>query len=190
MVHSVVAIDDHPFILESIRTYLEKSPNFQLIATAMDGAEGLRLLRDTSPDLAVIDINLPKLDGLEIVRRVRAQGQDVGIVMISGGKAIQDARLSMLAGANGYVGKSEAADLLLAAMTLARRGYLSFPLSSIGQDSAENPVPGILTKREARVLQLLAEGYSIAEIANRLGISPKTVSTFKYRISQKVDLPQ
>jgi len=81
--HSVVAIDDHPLVLESIQALLAGSPYLRLVATAADGAEGLQLIRSARPKLAIIDINLPSLDGLELVRRIRAQRQDIGIVTIS-----------------------------------------------------------------------------------------------------------
>ena len=184
--HSVVAIDDHPLVLESIQALLAGSPYLQLVATAADGAEGLQLIRSARPKLAIIDINLPSLDGLELVRRVRAQRQDIGIVTISSESADDNARLAFLAGANAYVEKSEATAVLSAALLLAARGYLSFPHAAMGP--AEGAGMATLTKRELRVNQLLTQGYGNTEIAQRLGISPKTVSTFKHRISKKVGL--
>ncbi|MDP1238597.1 response regulator transcription factor, partial [Klebsiella pneumoniae] len=79
--HSVVAIDDHPIVLESIQALLAGSPHLQLVATAADGAQGLQLIRSARPKLAIVDINLPNLDGLELVRRVRAQRRDIGLVV-------------------------------------------------------------------------------------------------------------
>ncbi len=185
--HSVVAIDDHPIVLESIQALLAGSPHLQLIATAADGAAGLQLIRSARPKLAIVDMNLPGLDGLELVRRVRAQRQDIGLVMMSAETTGNEARLAFLAGANAYVPKSEATSVLAAALQLAARGYLAFPHSAMGP--SEGAGLDTLTKRELRVNQLLAEGHRNTEIAKRLGISPKTVSTFKHRISKKVGLP-
>lgn len=185
--HAVVAIDDHPIVLESIRGLLAGSPHLQLIATAADGAEGLQLIRSARPKLAIVDMNLPSLDGLELVRRIRAQRQDIGLVMTSAGTTGNEARQAFLAGANAYVPKSEATSVLTAALLLAARGYLSFPSTAMGP--SEGAGLATLTKRELRVNQLLAEGHRNTEIAKRLGISPKTVSTFKHRISKKVGLP-
>ncbi|CAG2149671.1 response regulator transcription factor [Ralstonia mannitolilytica] len=186
--HSVVAIDDHPIVLESIHALLAGSPHLRLVATAADGAEGLQLIRSARPKLAIVDINLPSLDGLELVRRVRAQRHDIGLVVTSADTTGHEARLAFLAGANAYVPKSEATSVLTAALQLAARGYLSFPRSAIG--ASEGSGLDTLTKREMRVNQLLAEGYRNTEIARRLGISPKTVSTFKHRISRKIGLPE
>ncbi|WP_413707592.1 response regulator [Ralstonia sp. Ralssp110] len=185
--HSVVAIDDHPIVLESIQALLAGSPQLQLVATAADGARGLQLIRTARPKLAIVDINLPSLDGLELVRRVRAQRHDIGLVVTSAQTTGNEARLAFLAGANAYVPKSEATSALTAALLLAARGYLSFPASAMG--AAEGAGLATLTQREMRVNQLLAEGHRNTEIAKRLGISPKTVSTFKHRISRKVGLP-
>jgi len=185
--HSVVAIDDHPIVLESIQALLDGSPHLQLVATAADGAQGLQLIRSARPKLAIVDMNLPGLDGLELVRRVRAQHQDIGLVMISAGNTDNDARLAFLAGANAYVAKSEATSVLAAALLMAARGYRTFPNAAMAaMGPSEGSGPGMLTKRECRVNQLLAQGHGNTEIAKRLGISPKTVSTFKHRISKKV----
>ncbi|WP_426395665.1 response regulator [Ralstonia sp. R-29] len=182
--HSVVAIDDHPIVLESIQALLAGSPHLQLVATAADGAQGLQLIRSARPKLAIVDMNLPGLDGLELVRRVRAQQQDIGLVMTSAETTGNEARLAFLAGANAYVPKSEATSVLTAALLLAARGYLSFPTSAMG--ASEGAGLATLTKREMRVNQLVAEGHRNTEIAKRLGISPKTVSTFKHRITKKI----
>ncbi|MCO5400732.1 response regulator [Ralstonia soli] len=184
--YSVVAIDDHPIVLESIQALLAGSPQLQLVATAADGAQGLQLVRSAAPKLAIVDINLPNLDGLELVRRVRAQRQDIGFVMTSSDTTGNEARLAFLAGANAYVPKSEATSVLTAALLLAARGYLAFPTTAMSP--AEGGGIATLTQREMRVNQLLAEGHRNTEIAKRLGISPKTVSTFKHRISRKVGL--
>jgi DNA-binding NarL/FixJ family response regulator len=168
---------------------LADSPHLQLVATATDGAEGLQLIRSARPDLAIVDINLPGLDGIELVRRVRAQDQDIGLVLTSGGNVAEDARLSLQAGANAYVGKAESPILLTAALLLVRRGYLAAPGRSIGTLGVEEAMCfGVLTKREFRVHQLLCEGYGNGEIAQRLGISPKTVSSFKNRIAKKMEI--
>lgn len=185
--HSVVAIDDHPIVLESIQALLAGSPHLQLVATAADGAQGLQLIRSARPKLAIVDINLPSLDGLELVRRVRAQHQDIGLVLISSETTGNQARMAFLAGANAFVPKAEATGVLTAALLLAARGYLAFPQAAMGP--SEEAGLATLTKRELRVNQLLAEGFGNTEIARRLGISPKTVSTFKHRISKKVGLP-
>ncbi|WP_439890892.1 response regulator [Ralstonia sp. 25C] len=187
---SVIAIDKHPIVLQSIHALLAQSPHFRLVGTATDGSDGLQLLRTTRPKLAIIDLNLPTLDGLELARRVRIHGLDLGIVMTSGGSEELDSRLALLAGANAYVGKSESTSLLTAALLLVAHGYVGFHRSSISSVApAEMDALGHLTKREYRINQLVAEGYRNVEIAKRLGISPKTVSSLKHRISRKVSGP-
>lgn len=186
---SVVAVDDHPFILESIRANLHRHGRYALVAVAADGVEGLRVLRQLRPALAVIDINLPGLDGLEVVRRVRAIEQPTRIVVLSGGDPERDAQLARWAGASAYVSKSHPFHLLAAALDMVQQGYSAFP-DAIGQaeprgEGAGNAVQ--LTPRESRVSQLLADGYDNLEIATRLGISPKTVATFKHRVSRKME---
>ncbi|MET3448196.1 DNA-binding NarL/FixJ family response regulator [Ralstonia sp. 1138] len=135
----------------------------------------------------IIDINLTRLDGLELVRRVRAQ-HAIGIVVTSGGNSIEDSRLAFHAGANAYVNKSAPISVLNAALILAGNGYVGFPSRSISITFSKRKVgaSGKLTARELRVQQLLAEGCRNVEVAQRLGVSPKTVATFKNRILKKM----
>ncbi|MDW3686031.1 response regulator transcription factor [Cupriavidus sp. CV2] len=187
---SVVAVDDHPFILESIRANLHRHGRFELVAVAVDGVEGLRVLRQLRPALAVVDINLPGLDGLEVVRRVRAVEQPTRIVVLSGGDPERDAPLARWAGASAYVSKSHPFHLLAAALDMVHQGYIAFP-DTVGNTSLDDEAgrrkAKQLTPRESRVFQLLSEGYDNLEIATRLGISPKTVATFKHRVSKKLE---
>ena len=187
---TVVAVDSHPIILESIRVLLERSARYRLAATATDGLEGLQLVRASHPTVAVVDFNLPNLDGLELVRRVRAQGHRVPIVMTSAGSREIDSRLAFYAGADAYIGKDQDTSNLKSAIILAAQGHIIFPNFSIGFLTPNETMGlGLLTKRELRVHQLLAEGLTNIDIGKKLGISRKTVSTFKSRIAQKVGLP-
>ncbi|MDF3887352.1 response regulator [Cupriavidus basilensis] len=188
---SVVAVDDHPFILESIRANLHRHGRYALVAVAADGVEGLRVLRQLRPALAVVDINLPGLDGLEVVRRVRAIEPPTRIVVLSGGDPERDAQLARWAGASAYVSKSHPFHLLAAALDMVQQGYAVFPeaICNAGNDGETTANATRLTPRESRVHQLLSDGYDNLEIATRLGISPKTVATFKHRVARKLARP-
>ncbi|MGT2493971.1 response regulator [Cupriavidus basilensis] len=125
---SVVAVDDHPFILESIRANLHRHGRYALVAVAADGVEGLRVLRQLRPALAVVDINLPGLDGLEVVRRVCAIEPPTRIVVLSGGDPERDAQLARWAGASAYVSKSHPLSPAGGGiLDMVQQGYAVFP---------------------------------------------------------------
>ncbi len=186
---SVVAVDDHPFIVESIRVNLQRHGRYALVAEAGDGVEGLRVLRQLRPALAVVDINLPGLDGLEVVRRVCALEQPTRIVVFSGGDPGRDAQLARWAGASAYVNKSHPFHLLAAALDMVNQGYAAFP-DAVSNACVQGEAGGgmaRLTPCELRMFQLLSDGLGDLEIATRLGISAKTVATLKQRAARKLD---
>jgi len=188
----VLLIDDHKLIRVGIRNILETSPGISVVGEAETGEEGLRLARELKPDIVLLDINLPGMNGLECLRKLRTHDERVKIIVISmhiteplPGKVLE-------LGAAGYLTKSRAADEVLVAVQKISQGerYLS---ADVAQQLALDKLKGgspleHLSERELQVLLLVTQGKSITEIATQLSVSSKTVSTYRYRIFEKLNV--
>jgi len=192
----VVLADDHRVLLDALRTMLEKERDVEVVGTAGDGRGMLDLVRCLEPDVVVLDIAMPDLNGVEAAARLRARHPDVKVIALS---AYSDKRfvLQMLkVGASGYVVKAAAAQELLRAIRVVAKGqsYLSPEAASavIGDVTADSRVPSAPTsplgRREREVLQLLAEGERSQGIAARLHISVATVEAHRRNIMRKLNL--
>ena len=138
------------------------------------------------PDLVIIDLDLPRLDGLSIIRHIREENLKICILVLSAKPEDVMAGYMRAAGANGYVGKGRQMSELITALKTILYGYDCFPADATGA-MPENPL-GALSVREVEVLQHLARGASNRDIASRLFLSDKTVSTYKGRIQEKLGL--
>ncbi|WP_043203277.1 response regulator transcription factor [Paraburkholderia acidipaludis] len=178
----IVAIDDHPIVLKMLANVLH--PEYELAGESSDGEEGLRLVQSLQPDLVILDLELPKLDGLSVIRAVHAKQPATRILVLSAKPEQVMANHTRTAGANGYVSKSRGVEDLCAVVKAVLLGYDCFPAGSCGgvRDAALNG----LSPREVEVLQYLARGMSNKGIAARLGLSDKTVSTYKTRVLDKL----
>jgi two-component system response regulator FimZ (fimbrial Z protein) len=138
-----------------------------------------------NPDLLILDLDLPRLDGLSMIRRIRANDENIRILVLSAKPEAVMAGHSRLAGANGYVGKGREIGQLVTAVKTILFGYDCFPADAgSGREGGLN----LLSPREVEVLQYLARGVSNKDIAMRLSLSDKTVSTYKGRIQEKLGL--
>ncbi|WP_144138747.1 response regulator transcription factor [Paraburkholderia sp. BCC1884] len=182
----ILIIDDHPMIRETIVAVLREDAELEVVGECGDGEEGLKMTLDISPDLVILDLDLPRLDGLSMIRRIRLQDGKVRILVLSAKPENVMAKYTRAAGANGYVGKSrEIGELVTAAKTVLY-GYDCFPADAVGR--AENSGLSSLSPREVEILQYLARGVSNRDIAANLGLSDKTVSTYKTRVQEKLGL--
>jgi len=171
----IVVVDDHPIVRGTLVRVLNIDPELDVIGEAGDGESGLKITLDEIPDLLILDLDLPRLDGLSLIRRVRACHEEMRILVLSAKPERVMASHTRIAGANGYVGKNREVGELLAAVKTVLLGYDCFPIDS-------------LSPREVEVLQYLARGVSNKEISNRLAVSDKTVSTYKTRLLEKLGL--
>jgi DNA-binding NarL/FixJ family response regulator len=187
----VLLIDDHGLVRTGIRMLLEGTGEFQVVGEAADGEEGIRLARQLKPDVVVCDLHLPGMSGLEITERlVRAHaGQKVMIVTMQEEGPLP--RRLLHAGALGYVAKACGHDELLRALREVAQGrrYLS---ADIAQRLALEPPGGeqspfdLLSPRELEVVKMICQGKRGADIAETLHLSPKTISTHKQRLLEKL----
>lgn len=170
----IVIADDHALVLEGVRAVLSTEPGLRVVATATDGERMLDAVRRLRPDVAVIDVRMPYMDGLACLRAIRTENLPVRVVILSAADdstALQDA---IEAGADGYALKTDSPSQMVAAIRQVAAGHLVFPGGArrwIGRRQRADD----LTPRERAVLQQLAEGKSNSEIADGLHLSTNTV---------------
>jgi len=177
----VVVADDHPLYLEALSQTIERRDGLMLVATATDGEGALEIVRSHKPDVAVLDMRMPKLDGREVVRRLRETEPATRVLFISeysGGELVLQA---LTAGAAGYLPKSASGDEICAAIARISRGESVLP-AEIGNELAgtlrDRGATGThLTAREINVLELIAEGEPATMIAERLHLAVPTVKS-------------
>jgi two-component system response regulator FimZ (fimbrial Z protein) len=182
----IVIIDDHPMIRGTIAAVMRADPELVVVGESGDGEDGLAMVLAERPDLVILDLDLPRLDGLSMLRRIRAHDEQMRILVLSAKPEQGMAAHTRLAGANGYVGKSREIGELLTAARSVLFGYDCFP-AEIVQTGKEGGLER-LSPREVEVLQYLVRGVTNKDIAERLFLSDKTVSTYKTRLREKLGL--
>lgn len=183
----VLLADDHRLVRAGVRALVEGLGGYQVVAEADDGRAAVRLARDLLPDLGIVDISMPELNGFDAIARLRRAGPAMRLLVLSMHNSAPYAQMAFDAGANGYVVKDAAvAELATALATLMHGGrYLSPAISLAVKQRARQSV---LTSRQREVLQLIAEGRSTREIAERLFISVKTVETHRAQLMERLGI--
>jgi DNA-binding NarL/FixJ family response regulator len=196
----VLLADDHHLVRAGIRALLEGLPDVEIVAEAGDGQEALAALVRTKPDIALVDISMPGLNGLELAARASREAPETRLVILSVHGDASHVAQALRAGAKGYLVKDAAADELPILIRSVMRGetYLSPSISRhvvegfLGRaspSSEESPeTPEVLTSRQREILQLVAEGRSTKDIANLLDLSVKTVETHRAQIMERLDI--
>jgi DNA-binding NarL/FixJ family response regulator len=191
----LVLADDHPIVLAGLRNLIESEGDFELAGEATNGPAALKLICETSPDVALIDISLPELNGIMLSRRVMQTCPSVRVVILTMHEDRAYAKQALDAGVRGYVLKRSAAENLIPAIRAVVTGGLYLDPSirtRIFDDAPKSagllPVGSQLTEREAEVLKLVALGFTSKEIAYRLEVSAKTIETYKARAVEKLGL--
>ncbi len=189
----VVLVDDHAVVREGYRRLLERTEDISVIAEVASGEEAYRIVCDLRPDVTVMDINLPGLGGIEVVRRLVARLPEVKILMFSMHEATVFSSRALQAGARGYVTKSAAPEVLVEAVRLVAQGKL-YISHEMAQELALQMLPGrdnpidALSAREFEVFRLLVAGHSLLEISKILCLSYKTVANYQSNIKHKLDV--
>lgn len=186
----ILLADDHALLLEALRALLE--PEFEVVGTATDGRMLLAEFTRLAPDIVVVDIGMPLLNGLEAGRLLKAQQRTVKLIYLTMSPEPDLASAALRLGASGYVLKSSAASELKQAIheALEGRTYVT-PLITqdiVGLLLDQPERPQALTGRQREVLQLLAEGRSMKEVAAVLSVTPRTVAFHKYRMMEQLHL--
>lgn len=193
---SILLADDHTLVRAGIRALVEKFPAVQVVGEAKDGREALRLVKERKPDLVLMDVAMPGLNGLEATARISKELPGVRVIILSMYANEEYVREAINAGAAGYLVKRSAAAELEHAITAVARGEKYFsPLvsSHITTDRAGNPTADRawierLTPRQREILQLIAERHTTKDIASILNISIKTVETHRAQLMERLGI--
>lgn len=187
----VFLVDDHPVVREGVRSYLANH-GIAIVGEASDAKEALRKVKKLAPDVIVLDVNLPLIDGGELARRLRRLVPKTKLIAFSIHSSVEYVVKMARCGVQGYVTKSQPAGDLLAAIQDVAAGGLHFPAGMIDVLLAppeDAPAGGaVLTSRELEVLTLLSEGFSNKAVAARLGINVRTAETHRENLTHKLNI--
>lgn len=193
---TILIVDDHMIIRRGLRQILSETPAIGEIHEAADGPTALRLLRATPVDVVLLDIALGERDGLDVLKTLHCEFPRLGVIMLSVYPENQFALRAMRSGAHAYLNKGCSPDVLFAAIARVAGGglYITPVLAELlaqnirGVPDNEKPPHEALSNREFQVLQLLAQGRSVTQIAQQLALSANTISTYRARIFDKLGL--
>jgi DNA-binding NarL/FixJ family response regulator len=191
----VALVDDHPLLRAGVKTLLSQEPDLAVVGEADNGLSAVTLAQDLEPDVIVIDVSLPELDGAEATKRILAERPSIRVLALSAHEETAFARMLFDSGALGYALKRSACDELVRAIRIVAAGgtYLDPMLASAllgaGQRDFTKQAPVIsLSDREAEVIRLIAQGHTSKEMALKLSLSPRTLETYRARAMAKLSL--
>jgi DNA-binding NarL/FixJ family response regulator len=190
----ILIADDHGVVAEGLKHLVEAEPDMEVVACVGDGREAVQLARDAQPDVVLMDLSMPELNGADATRAILQRDPKCRVIVLSMYAQREYVRRALKAGAAGYVVKRSAAKEVVEAIRAVHAGqrYLSprvadVVLEDYSDDKQDDPLAR-LSAREREVLQLLAEGRTGAEIAQRLSLSQKTVETYRARLVEKLGI--
>ena len=197
---SVMVVDDHPVVLEGLRAILKQQPDMELIGKAGDGLAAVALVCKTRPDVVIMDVSLPRLNGAEATRRIRKSLPSVKVLALSSYDSDELVEHLTQAGASGYLIKATAANELAQAIRTVHSGrrFYSYSIARrlnhrLVEGFASDPSGAFngrsrLTKRQAEVLQMIAEGLANKQIAAALNLSIKTVEKHRQQLMDRLNV--
>lgn len=193
----ILLADDHKIVREGLVALLEKESDIEVTAVAEDGRSAVQLARDLLPDVAVIDIGMPGMNGIDATRCITVENPGTRVLVLSMHSARRYVLDALSAGAKGYILKDCASEELARALRIVAgdETYLSPKIAGVLVKDCVNLLPeqgaeftGLLSRREREVLQLIAEGHNTKEIAFMLHVSTKTVETHRQQLMKKLDV--
>lgn len=194
---TIVLADDHRVLREGLRVLLQAEPDFSVVGEAGDGFKAIQLVESLKPDVLLLDLMMPGMNGQEVARKVRKSSPSTRVVVLSMHSSEPYVMEALRNGAAGYILKDASGTDLIHALheVMAGRRYLSPPLSERAIDAYQEKARSaglerydMLTTRERETLQLVAEGHTNSEIATRLGIGPRTAETHRTNLMRKLHL--
>ncbi len=186
----VVLVDDHPIVRAGIAGMLAQSDGIEVVGEAANGVEAASLIERVNPDVVLLDLRMPVMDGPELIHTLRAEGNTVGILVLTTYDTDADILRATEAGANGYLLKDTSLDDLVRAIEATSAGdtWLAPSVAAQVMKSLRGPSSEKLSSRELDVLRLVADGFSNKEIASELHVSPATVKTHLIHVFRKLDV--
>ena len=196
--HRIVLVEDHTLFRVGLKALLSFEPDFEIVGEAEDGDTAVRCVERLKPDIVLLDLTMPRVNGLEAIREMKKTCPKTKVVVLTAHKSQELVHATLRAGASGYVLKdAEHAELLLAIRSVLKdkcylspdvsRGVIDRYLNGAKSTTLESPLE-TLTPRERQVLKLIAEGFKSKEIAETLFISEETVAKHRAHIMKKLDL--
>jgi len=188
-----LVVDDHPFIRSTVKMLL-KQEGFEVVAETDNGVDAVQLVREHQPELVLLDIAMPRMDGLEVLSRISALGLTSKILILTSQSPLYYSARCMKAGAAGYISKVDDLSELIKGIKAVMSGYMYFPnlaVSSVRRsdsEASEQAMIQSLSDRELSILQQLALGMSNKDIGESMLLSSKTVSTYKTRLIEKLNM--
>jgi len=191
----VLIVDDHPVVREGIGSMLKKETDFRVVGEASNGLEALEKARELSPDVVLMDLRMPEMDGVEAISRIRAEKPDIKFIILTTYSDDEYIFKGIAAGARAYLLKDAPRDELFKAIRMVSRGesliqpvVASRVLDKLAELSRKTPAADTLSDREIEVLRLMAGGESNKDIADHLSITQSTVKTHITSIFQKLNV--
>jgi two-component system response regulator NreC len=194
---TILVVDDHKILRQGLRTLLAREPDMEVVAEAEDGRHAVRLVRELSPQVVIMDVGMPDLNGIEATRQVLQESPETKVIALSMHSDRRFVTNMIKAGASGYLLKDSAFEELATAIrvVMARKTYLSHEIAHVvvkdyvqGGSKNDPSVFSVLSPREREVLQLMAEGKTNRQIAETLNVSLKTVETHRQQIMNKLEI--
>jgi DNA-binding NarL/FixJ family response regulator len=191
----LLVVDDHPVVRRGIHACLTGRDNLEIVGEAADGREAVRKARELQPDIVLMDINMPQMNGLAVTELLRREMPKVSVLILSMFSNTEYVLRIIQSGAKGYILKEAPVDELVRAIEIVQRGEAYFSsdvarvaLTQFVRGNNDGPAVNQLTHREREVLTQIAEGLSNKEIASKLGVGVRTVETHRERIMRKLDI--
>jgi len=184
----ILVADDHPVVRDGIISIVEVEKDMRVIAQAEDGIKAVELAKKHQPDIILLDLRMPGLDGLEVVAQIQSLRLPSKVIVLTTFESERDVHLALKSGARSYLLKDTPREILLDTIRQVHRGKTCIP-PRIGQKLAENMSHPTLSKREMEILKLIADGRSNKEIGNQLGITEGTVKTHTKSVLSKLHAP-
>ncbi len=191
----LLLVDDHPIVRRGVAACLAKEPNLLVIGEAADGYQALEKVRELHPDIVLMDVDMPQMDGLAVTQILRKEFPQIKVLMLSMYRDTDYIVRILQSGARGYVLKDAPTDELVRAVEVVNSGESYFSsdvarvaLSQFVSGPGNGPSPSNLTNREREVLVHIAEGFSNKEIASQLNVGVRTVETHRERIMRKLNI--
>jgi DNA-binding NarL/FixJ family response regulator len=198
MVLRILVVDDHAVVRRGVRSLLESQEGWEVCGEATTGREAVEQSRRLRPDVVVMDLSLPELNGLDATRQILKDGPGIEVLVLTMHHSEELARDALRAGARGYIMKSDADENLITAVDTLRQhqpfltsmvtGFVLDDFVRRGDRAQADLSPGGVTSREREIIQLVAEGRSNKEAASILGISVKTIEAHRANIMRKLQL--
>lgn len=193
----VMIVDDHPILRKGLSMLINQEPDLTVVAEADTAQRALEMIDSHKPDMLIVDISLPGIDGIELIKMVKLNNRDLPSLVVSMHDELLFAERALRAGARGYIMKQEALDKILVAIrrVLAREIFVSDKIATCmleklvsSDDKAVSSPIGLLSNRELTVFRMIGQGYKTSQIAEKLHLSIKTIESYRAHIKEKLKL--